>query len=586
MGAEIGTGVGAGVGALTSGAGEAITIPVGTASGTLIGGLIAAHYASEAAQEGLEKLGHYNATIKSLNDAAARHPNFDAAGNLLGGLATGGPQIARSFRGYSQAAGAASRRILQQGGSEAAARGAAARAVAGKVAGQTAGAAAVEAFVRPAVDTALYHAERAFGLDPQAPQPPTLSSILQNAGLAILFAGGNPSRPPTAVDAAIARLMARGQARTALGIPLASNAPAHQAAVAQYLAEAGLPLTPQNISQYTRGLNSAEARLYKSYAERIETLRRQTEESARNAAARQASTTRGTAPGEPRHSPGLTEADEFYGGPAPGLRGRQLHPAIPLPRSAQEAAETLAAHHDWVSKQITALEAQRDRYGTFNPIAAKLTEEINALEAARFNGSQELVALPLSQRGRVQIDIDPKAELSEQMKAEIEEGKEIVAAYVHPDLLPHPIQFELGPTDQNSKYFYGRSSRRPSQPGKIRFNPTHGPAQVAHEIVHGIEDSHPEILAAARAFLLHRAAGEAPVDLFTLTGDPDDRGKLAYKDRWEDLGGNPYSGRLYDDGAATEILTQGLTRLHKDPVAFARDDPEYFSFVVKTLRKW
>jgi len=38
--------------------------------------------------------------------------------------------------------------------------------------------------------------------------------------------------------------------------------------------------------------------------------------------------------------------------------------------------------------------------------------------------------------------------------------------------------------------------------------------------------------------------------------------------------------------SATEILTTGMKRLHSDPLLFLRTDPEFFSFVVKTLRDW
>ena len=55
-------------------------------------------------------------------------------------------------------------------------------------------------------------------------------------------------------------------------------------------------------------------------------------------------------------------------------------------------------------------------------------------------------------------------------------------------------------------------------------------------------------------------------------------------DCWEILGGRAYSGKVCDRG--TEILTTGIQRLHLDPLRFAEQDPEYFSMVVSTLRKW
>ena len=55
-----------------------------------------------------------------------------------------------------------------------------------------------------------------------------------------------------------------------------------------------------------------------------------------------------------------------------------------------------------------------------------------------------------------------------------------------------------------------------------------------------------------------------------------------------ELGGVPYSGRVYadslDEAHATEVLTMGLQRLYEDPVGFAKKDPDYFKFILSVLR--
>ena len=108
---------------------------------------------------------------------------------------------------------------------------------------------------------------------------------------------------------------------------------------------------------------------------------------------------------------------------------------------------------------------------------------------------------------------------------------------------------------------------------------------MAHETTHATEQQNPEVLAAAKAFLARRTRGETPQLLSKLTGNPNFRPhELALKDRFAELGGSHYCGKVDPD--CTEILTEGIVRLHLDPYNFWRQDEDYFFFVVKTLRKW
>ncbi|EDY18428.1 hypothetical protein CfE428DRAFT_4212 [Chthoniobacter flavus Ellin428] len=59
--------------------------------------------------------------------------------------------------------------------------------------------------------------------------------------------------------------------------------------------------------------------------------------------------------------------------------------------------------------------------------------------------------------------------------------------------------------------------------------------------------------------------------------------EVAIEDHFKDFGGDAYAGRKYPD-KSTEVLTMGIERLHADPALFAEQDPEYFTFVVNTLR--
>lgn len=55
--------------------------------------------------------------------------------------------------------------------------------------------------------------------------------------------------------------------------------------------------------------------------------------------------------------------------------------------------------------------------------------------------------------------------------------------------------------------------------------------------------------------------------------------------RWDrvDDSSARYCGKVYSGGRATEILSMGLQKLYSDPIHFAKNDPEYFKFVVGVL---
>ncbi len=110
-------------------------------------------------------------------------------------------------------------------------------------------------------------------------------------------------------------------------------------------------------------------------------------------------------------------------------------------------------------------------------------------------------------------------------------------------------------------------------------------ATVIHEMGHIVEGRNPAALARSVAFRSSRTAGEIPRWL----GPGYGRQEVALEDQWEELGGRLYSGKVYLNrrtGAdfATEILSIGLQRLYENPAEFFLNDPEYFAFVVDSLR--
>jgi SPP1 gp7 family putative phage head morphogenesis protein len=108
---------------------------------------------------------------------------------------------------------------------------------------------------------------------------------------------------------------------------------------------------------------------------------------------------------------------------------------------------------------------------------------------------------------------------------------------------------------------------------------------VIHEMGHVVEGRNPAALARSLAFRASRTVGETPRWL----GPGYGRGEIALDDQWVTKGGHLYSGKVYlnrrtGEDFATEILSMGMQRLYEDPAEFFARDPDYFEFVVDSLR--
>lgn len=135
------------------------------------------------------------------------------------------------------------------------------------------------------------------------------------------------------------------------------------------------------------------------------------------------------------------------------------------------------------------------------------------------------------------------------------------------------------------------------------------PGLISHELGHALEHHHPDVLERSRKFIAERIAmGRAkaltaaiargaspeeleaielrytprPLSLITgIRGYKSD--ELAIEDDFPDW--TVYSGKVYPENMnATEVMSKGLENLYLDPVKFLREDPDYFRFVVRTLR--
>jgi hypothetical protein len=185
---------------------------------------------------------------------------------------------------------------------------------------------------------------------------------------------------------------------------------------------------------------------------------------------------------------------------------------------------------------------------------------------------RESVSIPVNERGSFVLTFK-----DEDMKdlPSIKGGIEIVKRYVSKNLLTDARIF---PT-KDIRAFADSALK------EVYINKKFTDASVvAHEITHIIERNTKTVTAASRGFLSKRANGETAKQLKRLApGFGYKANEKAFKDKWEELGGDVYTGKDYP--ISTEILTMGIERLHKDPVKFYQTDPEYFEFVVKTLQQ-
>lgn len=102
-----------------------------------------------------------------------------------------------------------------------------------------------------------------------------------------------------------------------------------------------------------------------------------------------------------------------------------------------------------------------------------------------------------------------------------------------------------------------------------------------HEIGHHLEYYGSEWYRRSKAFLRRRTAGESPVKLKEIYRNYGyDAHEITRADKFKDA----YTGKVYND--ATEVLSMGLESLYSNPLKFAKEDPDFFRFIVSLLKGW
>ena len=142
------------------------------------------------------------------------------------------------------------------------------------------------------------------------------------------------------------------------------------------------------------------------------------------------------------------------------------------------------------------------------------------------------------------------------------------------DLMGNSLRAHYTPT-------HGDMNRRPV----VSTNAISDQATHVHEYGHYVEDTFPGVSERAKEFLKYRVGDEAVVKFNeVITGRryrDDERGRKDNFDKhFRDAG--YYVGKEYSSGD-TEIVSMGLEALYKDPSGFAKNDPEYCTFIVGIL---
>lgn len=102
---------------------------------------------------------------------------------------------------------------------------------------------------------------------------------------------------------------------------------------------------------------------------------------------------------------------------------------------------------------------------------------------------------------------------------------------------------------------------------------------LIHEAMHWLEHKNQKVLENSLAFLEYRTKGEEAQKLNKLTKTRNyGADEISKKDNFF----SPYCGKIYQ--GASEIMSMGLQKIFENPVEFAKQDREYFDFVIANLR--
>lgn len=294
-----------------------------------------------------------------------------------------------------------------------------------------------------------------------------------------------------------------------------------------------------------------------------------------------------------------------------------------LIRKARATRRKVLAIQDRATKQLTGLEKERKEvYAKYAPFKEKVIHNIDMMIAdkismaefkrrdavikkesakatkgiANFHAKENKIfegiiqkqrRLLYAKNGPAELDIKFTGEFDSDRKRHIQGGIDEFSKMIGRGTILDSQTIMVGHAEDGRSYQMG---------GDIIMASNAGVLSTIHELGHSLEFVAGSRLSAAPnlkanvntqtvKFLNHRTEGEKARKLSDIrTGDHilDSRkfndNEIAKPDKFSD----PYMGKIYSQGT-TEILSMGIEKMWDNPAKFAKDDPDYFDFMLVTL---
>ena len=187
-----------------------------------------------------------------------------------------------------------------------------------------------------------------------------------------------------------------------------------------------------------------------------------------------------------------------------------------------------------------------------------------AIESGCDTSLIELLSIPENSRGELRVKDIAKSMNSTYLKA-----KQFLESFLPTDMLD-AITRGVREIKRYKKGSYHDRSR------KI-MSPKDNVGTLLHELVHALEYQVESLSDWCRSYILQRSQGKLlPQKKIFWRKHSGDK---VYDGGWS----NVYAGRVYKE-TSSEILTVGIEGLYKSPVDFAKQDPDYFWWLINTFQ--
>ena len=198
----------------------------------------------------------------------------------------------------------------------------------------------------------------------------------------------------------------------------------------------------------------------------------------------------------------------------------------------------------------------------------KQAEIVNKEKQNKYKSINEI--LKINNGAELKIKTTTK---SEKVKEILKQGKELLDGIISKDIIPNEPVKAMAIKGGKGRCHYSQDE------DSLKMTNENNVLEVAHEIMHWLENKNPKILDNSLIFLEYRTQGEEAQQLKTITGLKYDTEEIAKPDKFF----SPYCGKIYNH-PATEIMSMGIERIFENPKDFAENDKEYMSFIISNLR--